>query len=128
MSVHTRLIGVPDRIACRSVSAPGICVTSAVAPVQAASRSNPRRVSRACSAVSPVTVAEEEANQKRWEESGKQNSADSWRWTLNWDDINDNIVVGSCPRSTQDIVCFLAYRSTAGIGRSNVAAMFRDFW
>ena len=26
-----------------------------------------------------------------------------WTWTLNWDEINASIVVGSCPMSTEDI-------------------------
>jgi hypothetical protein len=26
------------------------------------------------------------------------------KWTLNWDEITPNIIVGSCPRSTQDVV------------------------
>lgn len=28
---------------------------------------------------------------------------DQWRWSLNWDDITDNIVVGACPRSPGDV-------------------------
>lgn len=103
MSVQARSICLPDRILCRAAATPGARLTSAAVPLLADLR-KPRRVTAGCSAVSAVTVAEEEANQKRWEESGKQNSSDSWRWTLNWNTINDNIVVGSCPRSTQDIV------------------------
>lgn len=55
--------------------------------------------------VQPVTEAEEEANKKRWEESGnKEGSVDQWRWTLNWDRIADYpILVGSCPRSPEDV-------------------------
>lgn len=52
----------------------------------------------------PATAAEDEANKKRWEESGgSQGSTDQWRWTLNWDQITDDIVVGSCPRSPSDV-------------------------
>lgn len=105
MSVQARLVCMPDRISCRAAAHPGVRITSAAVPVLVSR--NPRRDAKACSAVSAVTVAEDEANQKRWEESGKDSSIDSWRWTLNWDTINDNIVVGSCPRSSQDIVrCF----------------------
>ena len=32
-----------------------------------------------------------------------QGSADQWRWTLNWDEIDDHIVVGSCPRTPADV-------------------------
>ena len=32
-----------------------------------------------------------------------QGSADQWRWTLNWDEIDANIVVGSCPRTASDV-------------------------
>eukprot|EP00892_Ulva_mutabilis_P000334 jgi/Ulvmu1/10300/UM060_0102.1 len=111
MSVQARVICSPDRVSCRSAPIPGARVTSAAVPVLA-DRRRSRRVTAACSAVSAVTVAEEEANQKRWEESGKQSNVDQWRWTLNWNTINDNIVVGSCPRSTQDIVTL---RREAGI-------------
>ncbi|CAG9462830.1 unnamed protein product [Pedinophyceae sp. YPF-701] len=53
---------------------------------------------------SPVSVAEAEANAKRWQESGGgQGSQDEWRWTLNWDEITDKITVGSCPRSPSDV-------------------------
>lgn len=86
-----------------------------------------RRIAAACSAVSAVTVAEEEANQKRWEESGKQNNVDSWRWTLNWDTINDNIVVGSCPRSTSDIVRTLFLIILRTCARLAIDALFREF-
>ncbi len=79
------------------------------------------------SGVAPVSDAEEEANKKRWEESGNnEGHVDEWcvqmtrddngnytwhthkkpsprRWTLNWDRITDHIVVGSCPRSVGDI-------------------------
>ena len=27
------------------------------------------------------------------------------QWTLNWNEIDDKILVGSCPRSTKDVVC-----------------------
>ena len=51
-----------------------------------------------------MSSAEEEANKKRWEESGNSKGhVDEWRWTLNWDRITDGIVVGSCPRSAADI-------------------------
>ena len=26
------------------------------------------------------------------------------RWTLNWDPVLDNVLVGSCPRSAEDVV------------------------
>ncbi|DBA89283.1 hypothetical protein WJX77_002609 [Trebouxia sp. C0004] len=51
-----------------------------------------------------ATKAEEEANQKRWKESGGGvGPMDQWRWSLNWDTITTEIVVGSCPRSAPDI-------------------------
>lgn len=28
------------------------------------------------------------------------------QWTLNWNEIDDKILVGSCPRSTKDVVCY----------------------
>ena len=55
-----------------------------------------------------VTAQEEAANEKRWQESGQQGGLDEWSWTLNWDAIRDDIVVGSCPRSAEDIVRFSA--------------------
>jgi hypothetical protein len=56
--------------------------------------------------VEAATEAEEEANKKRWEESGgSEGSVDQWRWTLNWDALpGHNIVIGSCPRSPADVV------------------------
>ena len=53
----------------------------------------------------PVTEAEEEANNKRWQESGGgAGSSDAWRWTLNWDEIlPGQVFVGSCPRSASDV-------------------------
>ena len=27
-----------------------------------------------------------------------------WRWTLNWNYVTDDIIVGSCPRSPEDVV------------------------
>ena len=55
--------------------------------------------------VTPVTDAEEEANNKRWQESGGgAGSSDAWRWTLNWDEIlPGKVFVGSCPRSAFDV-------------------------
>jgi hypothetical protein len=26
------------------------------------------------------------------------------RWTLNWDEVREDILVGSCPRSVEDVV------------------------
>ena len=82
------------------------------------------------------TEAEDEANKKRWQESGggqvsgrgragerrtrpsahdgrstfppllhpgTQGSADQWRWSLNWDEIEPRILVGACPRSPSDV-------------------------
>jgi len=53
----------------------------------------------------PATDAEEEANKKRWQESGGgAGSSDAWRWTLNWDEIlPGQVFVGSCPRSASDV-------------------------
>ncbi|KAL3160573.1 hypothetical protein ABBQ32_010511 [Trebouxia sp. C0010 RCD-2024] len=54
--------------------------------------------------VPAASHAEEEANQKRWKESGGGvGPVDQWRWSLNWDQINSDIVVGSCPRSASDV-------------------------
>lgn len=51
-----------------------------------------------------ASQAEEEANQKRWKESGGGvGPMDQWRWSLNWDQITSQIVVGSCPRSAADV-------------------------
>ncbi|CAD7701724.1 unnamed protein product [Ostreobium quekettii] len=52
-----------------------------------------------------VSDAEGEANRRRWEESGgaKEGTQDEWRWTLNWDEVTEDIVVGSCPRSRDDL-------------------------
>ncbi|KAK9843931.1 hypothetical protein WJX84_009299, partial [Apatococcus fuscideae] len=52
-----------------------------------------------------ISKEEQEANEKRWQESGGGvGSSDQWRWTLNWNDISPEIVVGSCPRSPSDVV------------------------
>lgn len=37
-----------------------------------------------------------------------QGSADQWRWTLNWDEIDASIVVGSCPRTPADVATLAA--------------------
>jgi len=65
-----------------------------------------RSISQQTGVTSPVSKEEEEANKKRWEESGNSSgSVDEWRWTLNWDEvIPDKILVGTekgggCPRS-----------------------------
>lgn len=50
-----------------------------------------------------VSEAEAAANEKRREESGNKGNSKEWHWTLNWDRINDNIIVGSCPRSPSDV-------------------------
>lgn len=54
----------------------------------------------------PVTEEEAAANKLRWEESGAgEGSVDEWRWTLNWDALPEHpIIIGSCPRSPEDIV------------------------
>jgi hypothetical protein len=51
-----------------------------------------------------------EAERAGWEQRQKEaaevkDPADpfQWRWTLNWDSITPNIIVGSCPRSPGDI-------------------------
>lgn len=51
-----------------------------------------------------------EAEQAGWEQRQKEatevkDPADpfQWRWTLNWNSITSNIIVGSCPRSPGDI-------------------------
>ena len=36
-------------------------------------------------------------------EEAEEKQVDTWRWTLNWDDICPGIVVGSCPRSEDDV-------------------------
>jgi len=51
-------------------------------------------------------VSEEDAWKKRQEEAkeaGTSNAIGEWKWTLNWDAIDDNIIVGSCPRSVEDV-------------------------
>lgn len=55
--------------------------------------------------VDAVTAAEQEANAKRWEESGGgEGSVDEWRWRLEWNAMPaHNIVIGSCPRSPADM-------------------------
>lgn len=91
----------------------GVCANPAGLPVRTlcANRSsatgrNRQQRTTICTmgGAAPATTAEDEANRKRWEESGSsQGSVDEWRWTLNWDDITDSITVGSCPRSPGDI-------------------------
>ncbi|GMH34854.1 hypothetical protein BSKO_02715 [Bryopsis sp. KO-2023] len=56
-----------------------------------------------CNAVEAVSDAEQEADDKRWEESGQKGDSNEWKWTLNWDEIMDNVIVGSCPRAPQDL-------------------------
>eukprot|EP01024_Parvocaulis_polyphysoides_P052890 TRINITY_DN5249_c0_g4_i2.p1 TRINITY_DN5249_c0_g4~~TRINITY_DN5249_c0_g4_i2.p1 ORF type:complete len:466 (-),score=50.57 TRINITY_DN5249_c0_g4_i2:327-1619(-) len=54
--------------------------------------------------VTCLSEEEKVANEKRWQESGGGvGTADEWKWTLNWSNITPDIVVGSCPRSTDDI-------------------------
>lgn len=67
-----------------------------------------RGVPRASAAEADDPLASEAAGwKKRAEESrlagvAAPNGGGEWRWTLNWDDITDQIVVGSCPRSVGD--------------------------
>lgn len=44
-----------------------------------------------------------EQRQKEASESKNEPFQSEWRWTLNWDAITPNIIVGSCPRSPEDI-------------------------
>lgn len=51
-------------------------------------------------------LSEEDAWKKRAQEAkdaGVSQVGGSWSWTLNWNTINDEIVVGSCPRSDEDV-------------------------
>eukprot|EP00210_Caulerpa_lentillifera_P002914 g2782.t1 len=51
-----------------------------------------------------ATSAEETSNLRRWKESGgSHGSPDQWKWTLNWNEVDENILIGSCPRATIDI-------------------------
>lgn len=64
----------------------------------------PAQATAGAAGLAAASAAEEEANKKRWEEAGEKGSVDQWRWTLNWDRIGTyKIVVGSCPRSVDDI-------------------------
>lgn len=55
-----------------------------------------------------VQCSVSDAEQAGWEQRQKEaseskNEPFQWRWTLNWDAITPNIIVGSCPRSPEDI-------------------------
>lgn len=53
-------------------------------------------------------MSEEEAWKKRAEEAkeaGTSQHGGGWRWSLNWNSIEGtDIIVGSCPRSPDDVV------------------------
>jgi hypothetical protein len=51
-----------------------------------------------------------EANTRRWEESGHKGSVDDWKWTLNWNEVLPNVVIGSCPRSAQNLVRLFCHK------------------
>lgn len=57
--------------------------------------------------VNPMSEAEKEGWEKRQSEAAAEEKNDpgpfTWEWTLNWDAITDKILVGSCPRSPDDI-------------------------
>ncbi|CAI5485118.1 unnamed protein product, partial [Closterium sp. Yama58-4] len=52
-----------------------------------------------------VSEAAEEAAQKaeKETEAAEAGAVDEWRWTLNWNHILPNLIVGSCPRSPDDV-------------------------
>ncbi|KAJ7544536.1 hypothetical protein O6H91_09G081700 [Diphasiastrum complanatum] len=51
----------------------------------------------------PVSEAEQEGWKKRQDEAGKESDNGSWQWSLNWNHITSHIIVGSCPRSSEDV-------------------------
>ncbi|KAG0566519.1 hypothetical protein KC19_7G069500 [Ceratodon purpureus] len=56
--------------------------------------------------VAPMSEAERAGWEQRQKEATEvKDPADpfQWRWTLNWDSITPNIIVGSCPRSPGDV-------------------------
>lgn len=56
--------------------------------------------------VPPMTVEEQAGWEQRQKEAAEiKDPSDpfQWRWTLNWNQITPNIIVGSCPRSPGDI-------------------------
>jgi hypothetical protein len=60
--------------------------------------------------VNPMSEAEKEGWEKRQSEAAAAAAEEkndpgpfTWEWTLNWDAITDKILVGSCPRSPDDI-------------------------
>lgn len=60
--------------------------------------------------VNPMSEAEKEGWEKRQSEAATAAAEEkndpgpfTWEWTLNWDAITDKILVGSCPRSPDDI-------------------------
>ena len=59
----------------------------------------PIRVSVPTSAMSRLQLESQEA-----EDHVSSVPQDEWKWTLNWDYITPQLVVGSCPRSPSDIV------------------------
>jgi len=122
--VSTRAIDTPARGACPAAPARrasiavagvarGIHGTAATSRQHSLSASvstwgttRARKVHTMATATDPVDAvsdAEHEANMKRKEEAGNQGNSDEWKWTLNWDPITSNIIVGSCPRSAADL-------------------------
>eukprot|EP00897_Mesotaenium_endlicherianum_P001689 jgi/Mesen1/1548/ME000134S00667 len=52
----------------------------------------------------PATDAEKEAWEMRKKEAAPGvGPQDEWRWTLNWDAVTPDILIGSCPRSPSDL-------------------------
>lgn len=53
----------------------------------------------------PMSEAEKEGWEQRQKEAAEAKDASpfQWQWTLNWNEITPNIVVGSCPRSPGDV-------------------------
>ncbi|KAK3247505.1 hypothetical protein CYMTET_42998 [Cymbomonas tetramitiformis] len=69
-------------------------------------KSGPRN-SRLCCTSQDGFMSEEDAWKKRNEEAKEigNNTDGEWRWTLNWDQVleNPSVLVGSCPRSPEDV-------------------------
>lgn len=55
--------------------------------------------------VPPMSEAEKEGWEQRKTEAAETKDASpfTWQWTLNWDTVTPNVLVGSCPRSPSDI-------------------------
>ncbi|XP_024526678.1 phosphoglucan phosphatase DSP4, chloroplastic-like isoform X2 [Selaginella moellendorffii] len=60
-------------------------------------------VSCRAQSTAPATETEQEGWEKRQNEAENGGSTSSWHWTLNWNEITSSIVVGSCPRSPDDV-------------------------